>query len=81
MYFPANANDTTAEVCQNTMLSLALLTFEQSFLTDFLQTGDDLPLTIKGDSGSSPFASLQPALEGVSISTSVKGQPLFHPDD
>ncbi|EIW82896.1 hypothetical protein CONPUDRAFT_101346 [Coniophora puteana RWD-64-598 SS2] len=57
LYFPANANDTTAE----------------SFLTDFLQTGDDLPLTIKGDSGSSPFASLQPALEGVSISTSVKG--------
>ncbi|KAI8977823.1 hypothetical protein BD414DRAFT_466746 [Trametes punicea] len=56
-YAPADANDTTA----------------QAFLTEFLQTDDDIPLTIKGDSDSSPFASLQPALEGVELSTSLKG--------
>ncbi|KAI0354382.1 hypothetical protein OH77DRAFT_1404952 [Trametes cingulata] len=56
-YAPADANDTTA----------------QAFLTEFLQTGDEIPLTIKGDSESSPFASLQPALEGVELSTSLKG--------
>ncbi|KAI0370690.1 hypothetical protein BV20DRAFT_966193 [Pilatotrama ljubarskyi] len=56
-YAPADANDTTA----------------QAFLTEFLQTGDEIPLTIKGDSDSSPFASLQPALEGVELSTSLKG--------
>ncbi|KAH7915074.1 hypothetical protein BJ138DRAFT_1122997 [Hygrophoropsis aurantiaca] len=56
-YAPANANDTVA----------------QSFLTSFVQSGDVLPLTIKGDSASSPFASLQPALEGVTLATSVTG--------
>ncbi|KAI9066059.1 hypothetical protein FKP32DRAFT_1566723 [Trametes sanguinea] len=56
-YAPADANDTTA----------------QAFLTEFLQTDDDIPLTIKGDSDSSPFASLQPGLEGVELSTSLKG--------
>ncbi|KAI0660249.1 hypothetical protein C8Q70DRAFT_914138 [Cubamyces menziesii] len=56
-YAPADANDTTA----------------QAFLTEFLQTDDDIALTIKGDSDSSPFASLQPALEGVELSTSLKG--------
>jgi len=56
-YEPADANDTVA----------------QSFLTDFVQTGDSLPLVVKGDTASSPFASLQPALEGVSLSTSVPG--------
>ena len=57
-YAPDNANDTTA----------------QEFVTELLQTGDDIPVTIKGDGDSSPFASLVPALEGVEISTSVKGQ-------
>ncbi|TFY74322.1 hypothetical protein EWM64_g9690, partial [Hericium alpestre] len=56
-YEPENANDTTA----------------QSFLSKFLQSGDSLSLNIKGDSGSSPFASLQPALEGVHLSTSLQG--------
>ncbi|KZT27986.1 hypothetical protein NEOLEDRAFT_1129882 [Neolentinus lepideus HHB14362 ss-1] len=54
-YAPNDANDTIA----------------QSFLTEFLQTNSNLPLTIRGDSGSVPFASLQPALEGLEISTSL----------
>ncbi|RPD52194.1 hypothetical protein L227DRAFT_623401, partial [Lentinus tigrinus ALCF2SS1-6] len=57
-YQPNDANDTTA----------------QAFLTEFLQTGDGIALTIKGDGDSSPFASLVPALEGVGISTSLKGE-------
>jgi len=56
-YQPANANDTVA----------------QSFLTEFLSTGNDIPLTIKGDSQSSPFGSLVVGLEGVSLSTSLTG--------
>ncbi|KAG1742190.1 hypothetical protein EDB19DRAFT_1702736 [Suillus lakei] len=56
-YEPANPNDTVAE----------------AFLTSFLQTGNSLPLTIQGDSASTPFASLQPALEGVTLTTSVTG--------
>lgn len=56
-YAPADANDTVA----------------QSFLTEFLQTDDSIPLTIQGDSDSSPFASLQPGLEGVELMTSLKG--------
>ncbi|KAG1896026.1 uncharacterized protein F5891DRAFT_1165745 [Suillus fuscotomentosus] len=53
----ANLNDTIAEV----------------FLTSFLQTGNSLPVTIQGDSASTPFASLQPALEGVTLTSSVTG--------
>ena len=56
-YEPANANDTTA----------------QSFLTEFLTTGDALDLTITGDSNSSPFAPLDEALEGIKIETSLTG--------
>ncbi|KAI0063538.1 hypothetical protein BV25DRAFT_1915044 [Artomyces pyxidatus] len=56
-YAPDNANDTVA----------------QGFLTEFLQTGNSLPVTIKGDSSSSPFASLVPALEGITLSTSLQG--------
>ena len=56
-YAPNDANDTTA----------------QAFLTEFLQTDDTIPLTIKGDGDSSPFASLVPALEGAEITTSLKG--------
>ncbi|KAL4074292.1 hypothetical protein J3A83DRAFT_4234939 [Scleroderma citrinum] len=56
-YEPADMNDTAA----------------QAFLTDFVQSGDTIPLIAKGDAASSPFASLQPALEGVSLSTSVTG--------
>ncbi|KAG1805833.1 uncharacterized protein BJ212DRAFT_1486176 [Suillus subaureus] len=46
-YEPANPNDTMAE----------------AFLTSFLQTRNSLLITIQGDSASTPFASLQPALE------------------
>ncbi|KAI9463679.1 hypothetical protein BJY52DRAFT_1404720 [Lactarius psammicola] len=56
-YEPDNANDTTA----------------QSFLSEFLQSGDTLPLSIKGDQSSSPYPSLVPALEGVSLTTSLTG--------
>ncbi|KAI0035854.1 hypothetical protein K488DRAFT_76325 [Vararia minispora EC-137] len=56
-YMPANANDTVA----------------QGFLTSFLQTNNALPLTVgKGDSQSSPFASLVLGLEGVQLSTSLQ---------
>lgn len=54
---PANPNDTTA----------------QAFLTQFLTGTDNIPLSIQGDSGSSPFGSLQPALEGAKLDTSLKG--------
>lgn len=62
-YAPADANDTTA----------------QAFLTEFLQTDDAITLTIQGDSDSSPFGSLQPGLEGVELSASLKGshQPML----
>ncbi|KAH9038716.1 hypothetical protein EDB85DRAFT_2072661 [Lactarius pseudohatsudake] len=56
-YEPDNTNDTTA----------------QSFLSQFLQSGDALPLSIKGDQSSSPYSSLVPALEGVSLTTSLAG--------
>ncbi|TBU46075.1 hypothetical protein BD309DRAFT_663805 [Dichomitus squalens] len=56
-YAPNDANDTTA----------------QAFLTEFLQTGDTIPLSIKGDGDSSPFASLVPGLEGAGITTNLKG--------
>ncbi|KAF7983257.1 hypothetical protein HWV62_22882 [Athelia sp. TMB] len=57
LYEPADANDTTA----------------QAFLTQFLQTSDTIPLTVQGDSASTPYGSLQPALEGVTLQTSVTG--------
>ncbi|KAF9222628.1 hypothetical protein BS17DRAFT_802839 [Gyrodon lividus] len=56
-YEPADVNDTVA----------------QGFLTNFVQSGNVLPLTVKGDSASSPFAPLQPALAGVTLQTSVTG--------
>ena len=52
-----NANDTTT----------------QSFLAGLPATGDALDLTITGDSSSSSFASLEEALEGVEIDTSLTG--------
>jgi hypothetical protein len=56
-YEPDSANDTVA----------------QSFLSEFIQTGDSLPLLINGDESSSPFPSLAQALEGVSLSTRLNG--------
>ncbi len=57
-YMPDNANDTIA----------------QSFLTDFITTGNQLDLTITGDMQSTPYDSLQPALDGVQLSTSLTGR-------
>ncbi|KAG8213768.1 hypothetical protein J3R82DRAFT_10478 [Butyriboletus roseoflavus] len=56
-YEPADANNTVAE----------------SFLTSFVQSGNILPLTVQGDGASSPFTSLNRALEGVTLQTSVTG--------
>lgn len=56
-YMPADANNTIA----------------QSFLTSVLQTANVLPLTVQGDAASSPYGSLQPALEGITLSTSITG--------
>ncbi|KAI6169518.1 hypothetical protein EDD17DRAFT_1748665 [Pisolithus thermaeus] len=56
-YEPADASDTVS----------------QSFLTSFIQSGDILPLSVKGDATSTPFTSLQLTLEGVTLSTSVTG--------
>ncbi|KAF8629168.1 hypothetical protein AX17_005753 [Amanita inopinata Kibby_2008] len=61
-YQPDNANDTIA----------------QSFLTRFIQTQGDIPLTIDGDNLSSPYESLQPALAGLHIPTSLRA--LNYPD-
>ncbi|KAF8160985.1 hypothetical protein B0H34DRAFT_699004 [Crassisporium funariophilum] len=62
-YQPADANDTVA----------------QGFLTQFIQSGDQLDLTIDGDMASSPFASLQPALANLQLSTHLNGlnEPTF----
>ena len=56
-YEPDDANDTVA----------------QSFLSEFIQTGDTLPLFLNGDESSTPFPSLVQALEGVSLSTTLNG--------
>ncbi|KIK27917.1 hypothetical protein PISMIDRAFT_91829, partial [Pisolithus microcarpus 441] len=46
-------------------------TVSQSFSTSFIRSGGILPPSVKGDVASAPFTSLQPALEGVTLSTSV----------
>ncbi|KIM45161.1 hypothetical protein M413DRAFT_332807 [Hebeloma cylindrosporum] len=61
-YQPANANDTVA----------------QGFLARFIQTGDHIDLAIAGDSASTPFASLQPALANLRLATQLQG--LNHPN-
>ncbi|KAH7875192.1 uncharacterized protein C8R40DRAFT_1170817 [Lentinula edodes] len=50
-YEPANSNDSVA----------------QSFIADFLTSNNSLPLSIKGDSASTPIDSLQEALSGLSL--------------
>ncbi|PPQ99716.1 hypothetical protein CVT24_009699 [Panaeolus cyanescens] len=62
-YQPADANDTTAQL----------------FLQQFIQTGNELDLTIQGDSNSSPFVSLQAGLAQLTLSTQLEGlnQPNF----
>lgn len=56
-YQPNDANDATA----------------QEFLSKFLQSAEDIPLTIKGDSESTPFDSLKPALGAIKLTTSATG--------
>lgn len=49
-------------------------------MTQFITTTDTFDLTVKGDAESSPYSSLQPALEGVELSTSIVGvnsQPII----
>jgi hypothetical protein len=48
--------------------------FLQLFLSTFLGTKSSIPLTIQGDSSSSPFPSLDPALEALVLQTSVQGE-------
>jgi hypothetical protein len=48
-------------------------TIAQSFLTAYVASSGGIPLTIKGDPESSPYASLIPALEGAVLSASVPG--------
>ena len=56
-YEPADKNDTVA----------------QQFLGAYLQSTDAIDLTVKGDGQSSPYASLVPALEGVTLQGSFNG--------
>jgi len=56
-YRPNNANDTTA----------------QSFLTQFIQTGNKLDLLIHGDRDSSPFPSLTTGLANLELTTNLNG--------
>jgi hypothetical protein len=45
----------------------------QSFITQYISSSGDIPVTVQGDASSSPYASLQPALEGIKLSSSIKG--------
>lgn len=56
-YEPANANDTVA----------------QTLLQNYLQSTDPIDLTVKGYGDSSPYSSLIPALEGLSLAGSFPG--------
>ncbi|PVF99379.1 hypothetical protein CPB86DRAFT_293734 [Serendipita vermifera] len=56
-YQPADANDTVA----------------QSFLQAYLEQGGSVPVTIRGDSHSSEYDSLVPALEQTTLSSGVPG--------
>ena len=55
-----------------------LMLGSKGFVSEFVTTGDTLDLTIQGDGDSSPYASLDQALEGVKIGTSLQG--LNHPN-
>ncbi|KAM0750211.1 hypothetical protein T439DRAFT_247618 [Meredithblackwellia eburnea MCA 4105] len=63
-YMPANPGDATAE----------------QLLSDYLELTTQIPLTIQGDSTSSPYGSLAAALTPVTLATSFPGQglPLVH---
>jgi hypothetical protein len=53
-YMPSNPGDATAE----------------SLLTAYLETKDQIPITIQGDAESSPYGSLDQALSGLTLSSS-----------
>ncbi|GAA5937070.1 uncharacterized protein JCM15063_000146 [Sporobolomyces koalae] len=63
-YMPTNPDDATAE----------------SLLTAYLETKDQIPVTVQGDDTSSPYGSLDEALAGIKLDTSFPGQgiPLVH---
>lgn len=50
------------------------ITLYQDFLSSFIQGNEPIPLTIKGDTASTPMTSLQPALQGLHLSTSLAGK-------
>lgn len=52
--------------------------FLQSFITSFLTANDSLPLSIVGDSSSSPIQSLQEGLSGLNLTTSLQGEFNFY---
>jgi hypothetical protein len=56
-YQPDDANNTVA----------------QEFIASFLTSTEDLPLSIHGSTGSSPFGSLQTALSHLQLETGLKG--------
>lgn len=61
-YMPSDPNDATAE----------------SLLTAYLETKDQIPITIQGDTSSSPYGSLaDQALAGLKLSSSYALDPLF----
>ena len=53
-YMPTNAGDETA----------------QSLLSAYLETKDQIPITIQGDAESSPYGSLDQAFSGISLTSS-----------
>ncbi|GAA5914535.1 uncharacterized protein JCM6883_003197 [Sporobolomyces salmoneus] len=63
-YMPSNPGDETA----------------QSLLTAYLETKDQIPITIQGDDSSSPYGSLDQGLAGLTLASSFPGQgiPLVH---
>lgn len=75
-YEPADANDTVAQVrILNSFLLISTSHYGfQAFLSQFIQTGNAIDLSIVGDSDSTPFASLQAALSGLRLSTSLDGE-------
>lgn len=74
-YEPADANDTIAQVrIPNIKLYFLNNTISQSFLSEFIQTGNSIGLSIAGDSDSTPFASLEGALAGLRLTTSLSGK-------
>lgn len=55
------------------LLTLPLDTGAQAFLTQFISSNDSLSVQVRGDSESSPFSSLGPALEGLNLKASIPG--------